>query len=110
MRAVEQLNMYLLLLRYAGDWIIECVFIAMQAIEQLNIKANNWKDLVTDEPFTRKDIIKIQDPTNLDKFNFANFYHLRKNLKLVNEGRHWLYFRNIFAVHLFELLRWLIQI
>jgi len=57
-----------------------------QAVETLNIKPNFWKDLVTDEPFTRKDIITIQDPTNLDKFNLASFYHIRKNLKLVSEG------------------------
>jgi len=52
----------------------------------LNIKPNFWKDLITDEPFTRKDIITIQDPTSLDKFNLASFYHIRKNLKLVSEG------------------------
>jgi len=55
-------------------------------VEQLNIKPNFWKDLITDELFIRKDIITIQDPTNLDKFNLASFYHIRKNLKLVNEG------------------------
>jgi len=55
-------------------------------VEQLNIKPNFWKDLVTDEPFTRKDIITIQDPTNLDKFNLASYFHILKNLKLVNEG------------------------
>lgn len=58
----------------------------VQAVDQLNIKPNFWKDLVTDEPFTRKDIITIQDPTHLDKFNLASFYHIQKNLKLVSEG------------------------
>ena len=29
-------------------------------MEQLNLKAKNFKDLLTDEPFTRKDIITIQ--------------------------------------------------
>ncbi|KAJ7382116.1 RING-type E3 ubiquitin-protein ligase ppil2 [Desmophyllum pertusum] len=38
------------------------------AVEQLNLKAKNFKDLLTDEPFTRKDIITIQN-----------------NLKVVNE-------------------------
>ena len=51
------------------------------------MKANYWKDLITDEPFTRKDIIEIQDPTDLQKFNFANFYHIKKNLKLLDEGK-----------------------
>jgi hypothetical protein len=31
-----------------------------EAVEELNIKAKNWKDLLTDEPFTRKDILHIQ--------------------------------------------------
>lgn len=35
-----------------------------EAVEELNVKAKNWKDLLTDEPFTRKDIIHIQDPLN----------------------------------------------
>lgn len=29
-------------------------------IEKLNIKPKYWKDLLTDEPFTRKDIIILQ--------------------------------------------------
>lgn len=32
----------------------------LQAVEQLNVKPKNFKDLLTDEPFTRKDIITIQ--------------------------------------------------
>ncbi len=51
------------------------------AIEQLNIKANFFKDLLTDEPFVKKDIITIQDPSNLSKFNMNNFYYLKENLK-----------------------------
>jgi peptidyl-prolyl cis-trans isomerase-like protein 2 len=30
------------------------------AIDELCIKPKNWKDLLTDEPFTRKDVIHIQ--------------------------------------------------
>lgn len=33
---------------------------AYDTIERLNVKAKYWKDLMTDEPFTRKDIIMIQ--------------------------------------------------
>ena len=36
-----------------------------QAIEELCLKPKNMRDLLTDEPFTRKDIIHIQDPLNL---------------------------------------------
>ena len=56
---------------------------ATDALETLNIKPRHWKDLLTDKPFTRKDIICIQDPTNLDKFNMTDFYHLKHNVKVV---------------------------
>ena len=32
----------------------------LQAVEQLNIKAKNFRDLLTDEPFSRQDIITLQ--------------------------------------------------
>ncbi|CAH0394272.1 unnamed protein product [Bemisia tabaci] len=56
-----------------------------EAIEQLNIKTKNWKDLLTDEPFQRKDIITIQDPSNLAKFNLETFHHLKNNLRVETE-------------------------
>ncbi|XP_076346199.1 RING-type E3 ubiquitin-protein ligase PPIL2 isoform X1 [Tachypleus tridentatus] len=56
-----------------------------EALEELNIKTKNFKDLLTDETFQRKDIITLQDPSNLEKFNFSNFYHLKKNLKIIDE-------------------------
>lgn len=55
-----------------------------EAIEQLNLKTKNFKDLLSDEPFIRNDIITIQDPANLEKFNFNNFHHL-KNKMVVTE-------------------------
>ncbi|KAJ8286198.1 hypothetical protein GJAV_G00035690 [Gymnothorax javanicus] len=55
-----------------------------EAVEQLNIKTKSYKDLLTDEPFTRKDIITLQDPTNLDKFNVSNFFHVKNSLKVVD--------------------------
>lgn len=55
------------------------------AVERLNIKTGHWKDLLTDEPWSRKDMITIQDPTNLDKFNIQSFFHTKKKLKLVDE-------------------------
>eukprot|EP00039_Didymoeca_costata_P009638 m.127945 g.127945 ORF g.127945 m.127945 type:complete len:515 (-) comp14554_c0_seq7:653-2197(-) len=57
---------------------------AMEAIQMLNIKAKNWKDLLTDTPFVRKDIIQIQDPTDLKKFNLTQFHHMKKGLKMEN--------------------------
>uniref|UniRef100_A0A8D3DTM9 RING-type E3 ubiquitin-protein ligase PPIL2 n=1 Tax=Scophthalmus maximus TaxID=52904 RepID=A0A8D3DTM9_SCOMX len=55
-----------------------------EAVEQLNIKTKSFKDLLTDEPFTRKDIITLQDPTNLDKFNVSDFFHVKNNLKVLD--------------------------
>jgi len=55
---------------------------SQEAIDQLNVKTKNWKDLITDVKFTRQDIITVQDPTNLDKFNLQKFHHLKHNLKL----------------------------
>ena len=55
------------------------------AVEQLNLKANFFKDLINDEPFAKKDIITIQDPSNLSKFNMNNFFYLKENLKWEND-------------------------
>ncbi|KAJ8927440.1 hypothetical protein NQ314_020110 [Rhamnusium bicolor] len=57
----------------------------MEAIEQLNIKNRNWKDLITDKPFERKDIIVLQDPNDLSKFNISRFHHVKHNLRVETE-------------------------
>ncbi|XP_046326965.2 RING-type E3 ubiquitin-protein ligase PPIL2-like [Haliotis rufescens] len=56
-----------------------------EAVERLNLKVTNLRDLLTDESFTRRDILTIQDPTNLDKFNMSDFYHIKNNLKVPDE-------------------------
>ncbi|KAF6768337.1 hypothetical protein AHF37_03178 [Paragonimus kellicotti] len=48
-----------------------------EAVTRLNVKSNNYFDLLTSEPFTKDDIITIQDPANLDKFNISAFYHVQ---------------------------------
>ncbi|KAK7494081.1 hypothetical protein BaRGS_00014739 [Batillaria attramentaria] len=58
---------------------------SFDAVDRLNLKVGNLRDLLTDEPFTRKDVITIQDPTQLDKFNIQAFYHIKKNLKVADE-------------------------
>ena len=63
-------------------------FNVFQAIEQLNIKTKSWKDLLNDEPFQRKDLITLQDPHNIEKFNLSTYHHLRNNLKVENEGQY----------------------
>ncbi|RHZ79257.1 hypothetical protein Glove_150g39 [Diversispora epigaea] len=53
-----------------------------EAIDRLNIKTKNWKDLLEDVPFTRKDIITLQDPHNLESRNLMNFHYLKNDLKI----------------------------
>ncbi|KAG2482009.1 hypothetical protein HYH03_019033 [Edaphochlamys debaryana] len=53
-----------------------------EAVEELCVKPKNWRDLLTDEPFTRKDIIHIQDPLNLSGRAIENFDHVKKSLIL----------------------------
>ncbi|KAL8945677.1 MAG: hypothetical protein Q9222_007817, partial [Ikaeria aurantiellina] len=46
-------------------------------IERLNIKAKNWRDLVSEEDFSRKDIITLQDPQNVESRNLSSFKYLK---------------------------------
>ncbi|XP_051536068.1 RING-type E3 ubiquitin-protein ligase PPIL2-like isoform X2 [Myxocyprinus asiaticus] len=64
--------------------LIKLNFSKNNEVDQLNIKIKNYKDLLTDEPFTRQDIITLQDPTNLDKFNISNFFHVKNSLKVLD--------------------------
>ncbi|RCH83141.1 Peptidyl-prolyl cis-trans isomerase cyp8 [Rhizopus stolonifer] len=57
---------------------------AYDTIEKLNIKPKHWRDLLTDEVFTKKDIIMIQDPHNLEKKDLSNFDYVKNNKKAVN--------------------------
>ncbi|KAK0402705.1 hypothetical protein QR680_016486 [Steinernema hermaphroditum] len=52
-----------------------------EAIDELNLKRNHLRDLLTDVPFQRKDIITIQDPNHLEKFNMEQFNHVKLDLK-----------------------------
>ena len=56
-----------------------------QAVNELNIKPRNWKDLLTEEPFAREDIIHIQDPLDLKQREVRDFDHVKKQFT-VNEG------------------------
>lgn len=57
-----------------------------QAIDQLNIKTKSFKDLLTDEPYQRSDLIVLQDPSNLSKFNITAFHHVKNDLRVETEG------------------------
>eukprot|EP00731_Ephydatia_muelleri_P023544 Em0015g1127a len=53
-----------------------------EAVERLNVKAKNFRDLLTDEPFQKSDIITLQDPTDLEKFDISSFHHIKNNLTI----------------------------
>ncbi|GAA6049389.1 hypothetical protein JCM3770_007321 [Rhodotorula araucariae] len=55
---------------------------ARESIDRLNLKAHNMNDLLTDEPFTRKDIITLQDPLNLEGRDISKFDYVRRALKV----------------------------
>lgn len=50
---------------------------AYDTIERLNIKPKMWRDLVSDDEFTRKDIITLQDPQNIEARNLSSFKYLK---------------------------------
>ena len=53
---------------------------SFDAIQELNLKPKNFRDLLTDEAFTKEDMITLQDPKCLDKFNISEFYHIKHDL------------------------------
>ena len=46
-------------------------------VERLNFKPKMWKDLVTEETFSRKDVITLQDPQNLESRNLSSFQYIK---------------------------------
>lgn len=56
-----------------------------EAIKELNLKPKNWKELLTDEPFTKDDLITIQNPNALDVKVLSDFDHVKKDLKIDDE-------------------------
>lgn len=64
-------NTHIAALRNSGN-----VF-AWDTIERLNIKAKNWRDLVSDDEFSRKDIITLQDPQNLEARDLNAFKYIK---------------------------------
>lgn len=65
-------NTHIIALKKSGN-----VF-AWDTVERLNIKAKNWTDLVSDEAFTRKDIITLQDPQNIESRDFGLYKHVKE--------------------------------
>lgn len=50
---------------------------AYDTVERLNFKPKIWKDLVSDEGFSRKDVITLQDPQNLESRNLSSFQYIK---------------------------------
>ncbi|CDZ96367.1 peptidyl-prolyl cis-trans isomerase-like 2 [Phaffia rhodozyma] len=44
-----------------------------ESVDRLCIKTKAWRDLITDEKFTRADIVTIQDPHNLSNRDLSKF-------------------------------------
>ncbi|GAA6058986.1 hypothetical protein JCM10212_001696 [Sporobolomyces blumeae] len=55
---------------------------ARESIDRLNVKPSNWNDLMTDEPFQRKDIIMLQDPLNIEGKDLSKFDYVKRNLEV----------------------------
>jgi len=51
---------------------------AFDAIKKLNITPKDWRDLITHEPFTRDDLITIQDPNNIEKQKMEKIFIILK--------------------------------
>ncbi|KAL8934388.1 MAG: hypothetical protein Q9216_005941, partial [Gyalolechia sp. 2 TL-2023] len=51
---------------------------AYDTVERLNIKPKHWKDLVNEEDFSRKDIVTLQDPQNIESRNLSSFKYLQE--------------------------------
>jgi peptidyl-prolyl cis-trans isomerase-like protein 2 len=59
---------------------------AWDTVERLNIRAKNWQDLVSDEEFTRKDIITLQDPQSIESRDFSSFKHVKDGDTVIAEA------------------------
>lgn len=54
-------------------------------VDRLNVKAKNWKDLVSDEDFIRQDIITLQDPQHLATRDLSSFKFLQDGTSTLTE-------------------------
>ncbi|KIH93696.1 peptidyl-prolyl cis-trans isomerase-like 2 [Sporothrix brasiliensis 5110] len=50
---------------------------AWDTIERMNVKPRMWLDLMDDAPFTRKDIITLQDPQNMTGRDMSQFQFVK---------------------------------
>eukprot|EP01065_Artemidia_motanka_P026062 TRINITY_DN30984_c0_g1_i1.p1 TRINITY_DN30984_c0_g1~~TRINITY_DN30984_c0_g1_i1.p1 ORF type:complete len:562 (+),score=165.23 TRINITY_DN30984_c0_g1_i1:50-1687(+) len=56
---------------------------AFGAVQEMNIKCGNWQDLIDGTPFTRQDVVTIQDPHNLlEKRDTSRYFHVRSGAEV----------------------------
>ena len=58
--------------------------LSYEALLELNYKANNMENLITGEPFSKKDVVWLQDPDNqklCQLRDISNFHHIRNMRK-----------------------------
>ena len=72
-------NTHIVALRNSGNTF------AWDTVERLNIKAKNWRDLVSDEEFSRKDIITLQDPQNVASRDLSSFKYIKDGASTLTE-------------------------
>jgi peptidyl-prolyl cis-trans isomerase-like protein 2 len=58
----------------------------MASLQLLAIKPKTFRDLVNEEPFTRKDIITIQDPENLAARDLREYDYVKSDKKVEGGG------------------------
>ena len=54
-------------------------------IQRLNIKAKMWRDLLSNDEFSRKDIIVLQDPQNVESRNITSFKYQQDGVGTLTE-------------------------
>ena len=52
------------------------------AVKQMNLKTNDLRDLLDQMPFTRADVLHIQDPTNSERRELEHFNHVNAGLEV----------------------------
>ena len=73
---VFTLNSKIAVIRTSGNvYLYDC-------IKELNIDQNCWEDLITSEPFTKDDIIILQDPSKPDYRQVSQFFHIKQEDEL----------------------------
>ena len=58
---------------------------AYDTVQRLNIKAKMWRDLISNEEFSRQDIVTIQDPQNVESRNISSFKYKQDGVSTLTE-------------------------